>query len=396
MKRLGMWVLLMSKRLLKRPSFVIILCLLPCLLFSYRYLISEDSGVIRVGLCFENGETELAGELREALLANDIFADFYVCEEEEELYLDVAAGRAECGYLFPEDLPERFLQRDWEAAVTVVVSDNSRYADYISETVYARLFFYLADELVTEFLVTHADFGSGREEIEPLIAEQYKEAANGSSVFQFHYVDWDTGEIRQPKGEKDADHNYLTKPIRGTVALFVLLAGLAGLVFWFQDEREGRFAAFAYYKRPMLSLGSLLLPVLLGGAVGFLCLLLSGIVVGLLRELAAMFLYCLLVTAFCNLLRLLVPSVNAVCAMIPILSIASYLCCPVIMDITTFVPALAYIRPILVADYYLEAFLYPSLFWKLAAAVLLLPVTVAWDYRRQCGAGRQIPRLFEK
>lgn len=387
MKRLGIWILFMCKRLLKRPSFVIILCLLPCLLFSYRYLISEESGAVRVGLYFEDTEAELSGELREALLANDIFAEFYVCQESEELYLDVAAGRAECGYVFPADLPERFLQRDWEAAVTLVVSDNSRYADYISEAVYARLFFFLADELVTDYLATHVDFGGGREEIELFIAEQYRQAASSAdSIFEFHYVDGSTGEIQEQKGEKDADHNYLTKPIRGTVALFVLLAGLAGLVFWFQDEREGRFAAFAYYKRPVLSLGSLLLPVLLGGVVGLLCLELSGVAAVLWRELAAMLLYCLLVTAFCNLLRLMVPSVNAVCAMIPILSIASYLCCPVIMDIKTFVPALAYIRPILVVDYYLETFLQPAQFWRLAAAVLLLPVTVVSDYWRQTRA----------
>lgn len=388
MKRLGIWLLFMSKRLLKRPSFVIILCLLPCLLFSYRYLISEESGAVRVGLCFEDAEAELSGELREALLANDIFAEFYVCQEAEELYLDVAAGRAECGYVFPADLPERFLERDWEAAVTLVVSDNSRYADYISEAVYARLFFFLADELVTDYLATHADFGGGREEIEAFIAERYREASSADSIFVFHYVDGNTGEIQPQKGADDVDHNYLTKPIRGTVALFVLLAGLAGLVFWFQDEREGRFAAFAYYKRPLLSLGSLLLPALLGGVVGFFCLELSGIAAGFWWELVAMLLYCLLVTAFCNLLRLLIPSVNAVCAMIPILSVASYLCCPVIMDITTFLPALAYIRPILVVDYYLEAFLQPAEFWKLAAAVLLLPVTVAFDWWKQTRARR--------
>ena len=388
MKRLGMWVLLMSKRLLRRPSFVIILCLLPVLLLSYRYLIAQDSGKTRVGLCFENEDDALAKEVAEALLSNDLFAEFYVCGEEDELYSDVAAGRAECGYLFPADLSERFLQKDWEAAITLLVADGSQYADYISEAVYTRVFFALSDELVTDFLEEHADFGGSREEIAALISQKYEDAAEGMSVFEFHYIDAQTGEVQEESAETDSDYNYLTKPIRGTVALFVLLAGLAGLVFWFQDEKEGRFAAFAYYKRPLLTLGSLFLPTQLGGIVGVICLEFSGIAGNIFRELLAMQLYCLLVTAFCNLLRQIVPSVNAICAMIPILSIASYLCCPVIMDITTFLPALSYVRPVLVANYYLQAMQTLGQMWVLAAAVLLLPVTVALDYCK-LGAARR-------
>lgn len=383
MQRLGIWILLMSRRLLRRPSFVIILCLLPCLLFSYRYLIQKEDTSIRVGLYFEEGGSDFSEEMGTALRNNDIFANFYVCRSEQELYNDVAAGRAECGYVFVKDIQERFLQKDWEAVITVVVSDNSRYADYISEAVYARLFFTLSDELMTNFLAEHADFSGGREEIEQMFSEAYQQAAAQESVFSFQYLDLNTNERVDEEPGEDTDHNYLTKPIRGTVALFVLLSGLAGLVFWFQDEQEGRFQAFAYYKRPLLNLGSLMLPVFIGGTVAMVCVFLSGIARNPVTEVAFMLLFCLLVTGFCNLLRLLVKSVNAVCAMIPILSVASYLCCPVIMDLTTFVPAIHYIRPILVVDYYLEAFLIPSTVWKLVcAAIVLLPLTVLWDYRR--------------
>lgn len=386
MKRMGIWILLMSKRLLKRPSFVIILCLLPCLLISYRYLIREEDTSIRVGLYFEEGENAFTSQMKAALKNNDVFASFYVCPSENELYNDVAAGRAECGYIFDKEIQKRFVEKDWDAVITVVVSDNSRFADYINEIVYARLFYTLADELMTNFLSERAEFGEGREEIEQMFKDAYLQADSTESIFQIHYLDENKNEIVKEKA-LDTDYNYLTKPIRGTVALFVLLSGLAGLVFWFQDEQEGRFRAFTYYRRPYLNVGSLMLPVGIGGLVALVCMLLSGIGKNPLLELVVMILYCLLVTGFCNLLRLLVPSVNAICAMIPILSIASYLCCPVIMNLAVTVPAIGYIRPILVVNYYLEVFISSSNMWKLVlAAILLLPATVLWDFRKHAQA----------
>ncbi len=240
---------------------------------------------------------------------------------------------------------------------------------------------------MTNFLSDRAEFGEGREEIEQMFTEAYHYADGQPSIFQFHYLDVHNNDLTDEAVKDDTDHNYLTKPIRGTVALFVLLSGLAGLVFWFQDEQEGRFRAFAYYRRPLLNLGSLMLPVGIGCVVAFVCLLFSGIGRNPLTEAAFMLLFCLLVTGFCNLLRLLVPSVNAVCAMIPILSIASYLCCPVILDLVPVVPAVGYIRPILIVDYYLEAFLSADSVWRLLiAAILLLPATVLWDFRKHAQA----------
>ena len=47
MKRMGMWLLLMTKRLMKKPSFVIILVLLPAILILYRFIIRQDNGTLR-------------------------------------------------------------------------------------------------------------------------------------------------------------------------------------------------------------------------------------------------------------------------------------------------------------------------------------------------------------
>ena len=67
MKRMGMWLLLMTKRLMKKPSFVIILVLLPVILIMYRFIIRQDSGTLRACLYVPEGSDSLRGRLRKGL-----------------------------------------------------------------------------------------------------------------------------------------------------------------------------------------------------------------------------------------------------------------------------------------------------------------------------------------
>ncbi len=355
MKRFLVWLYLMSKRLLKKPSFVIILAMLPVVLLAYRFVITEDDEKLHAAFYIEGEGDVLTERLTEDLLGSDGVVAFYLCESEEELYNDVVAGRAECGYVFGENLLERFFDKDWRGVIRTIVSENSHYSAFVNEWVYAMLYSDMSEELTVDYMLNRSGVRMEKEEAEKLLRQMHAEAMKQAIVFDYSYVSLDGGGEVDETEEKTESH--LTKPIRGTVALFVLLAGLAGLVFWYQDDEEGRFRVMAYNKRPLISFGSLLLPTLLAGIVGVVCLMISGISVGIFTEMWQMLWYVLLVAAFCNLLRHLIPSVNVVCAMIPIMAIVTYLCCPIIVDLGVLFPFLGMMRRILVADYYLEAFL---------------------------------------
>ena len=103
MKRMGMWLLLMTKRLMKKPSFVIILVLLPVILIMYRFIIRQDSGSLRACLYVPEGSDSFTWAVAEGLVKDDSTAVFYLAPTEEDLYSDVIAGRAEAGYVFPKD-----------------------------------------------------------------------------------------------------------------------------------------------------------------------------------------------------------------------------------------------------------------------------------------------------
>ena len=393
MKKMLVWILLMSKRLLKRPSFILILAVLPLVLLCYRYILTEDSDTLRVALYAEEGD-EFSEEVVRRLTESDSFVSYYTVASAEEASEEVAGSRAECAYLFPAGSAEAILGGDFEDTVTVISSDNTRYKSLINEDVFCALYDCFSADVTVRMLLSYEKEEAGENpDYEPLGEEAIRELLasrseeRGTDIFRFYYLNLNEAQDADFVTEPETgDNNYLTKPIRGTVALFVLLAGLSGLVFWFQDNAEGRFKAFSYYKRPLLSLGSLLLPAFLAGIMGLVCIFLSGIGKNVFYELGMMLLYILLTTGFCNLLRLFLPSVNTASAAIPILVLASYIAAPVIIDLEPHLPLIRYIRKILTVDYYLEAVLSSAMLGRfIALSLVLLPITVLFDYTGRFG-----------
>lgn len=369
MKRLAMWLLLMTKRLLKKPSFVIILVLLPVILLMYRFIITQDDGTLRAAVYVAEGGDGLAAEVADGLENSDNMVQFYKTDSEDDLYSDVIAGRAEVGYVLPADLGHRFLSGKWSGSVIMVVSQTSQYAAFVNEFVTMELYQDYMEDTVTDYLVNKSGLELREDTVRPMVRSRLREVDGQESLFTITYRDSYTNE--ELSEEEVVTENYLMKPIRGTVALFVLLAGLAGLVFWFQDDAEGRFKVMSYERRPVINYGSLFLPTILGGIVGFVCIMIAGLSTGFFREVLIMLLYCIFIVGVCEIIRTLVPNVNAVCAIIPILAIGSYLCCPIIMDLKKTLPVIVYLRKILPPDYYLQVFNGRPVWMLLVAAAVV-------------------------
>ncbi len=381
MKRMGMWILLMTKRLMKKPSFVIILVLLPVILIGYRFIIKENEETLRACIYVPSGSDEYARTVAKELVKADYAATFYMADSEDDLYSDVIAGRAEVGYIFAKDLHQRMLTKDWAGAITMVVSDTSQFAEFVNEFVTVQLYSNIMEDYLTDYLATRSGINLTEEEIRPAVRENLAKQAEAETVFEVSYRDYYTN--TEVTKEEILQENYLTKPIRGTVALFVLLAGLAGLVFWFQDSAEGRFKVMSYEKRPVINYGSLLLPTLLAAVVGLVCIFIAGLAGNFFKELFVMLLYVFFVTGVCEIIRVAVPSVNAICAAIPILAIASYLCCPIVLDLKKVLPVVSYLRKILPPDYYLQTFNAAPVWVLAVAAAVVSAVTVLLELRER-------------
>ena len=156
-RRFFVWTFLTAKRLLKKPSFVLILLMLPAVILLYRALITENDGKLHVAVWFEEHDelskhflSEMTEKVPEQFL-------FYECEDEEDLYSDVAAGRAECGYVFSADMAGKILTDEWRGMITAVVSERTVYGEFVNEIVYDKLNRVLSFKVVSDYLVNRSD-----------------------------------------------------------------------------------------------------------------------------------------------------------------------------------------------------------------------------------------------
>ena len=177
MKRMGMWILLMTKRLMKKPSFIIILVLLPVILVMYRFIITEDDGTIRACVYVPEGSDSYTKQLAKHLAEAEYSARFYLVDSEDDLYSDVIAGRAEVGYVFPKDMNERFLTKNWDGAVRMVVSDTSQLAPFVNEFVNVVIYTDMMEDYIADYLVEDDELAAMQEDVNVILQHLMEDEA---------------------------------------------------------------------------------------------------------------------------------------------------------------------------------------------------------------------------
>jgi ABC-2 type transport system permease protein len=101
------WYLLQSKRLLKKPSFVVLLLLLPLLVLGLRAMEAEEGGMLRIALCAADPEDELALSIVDDLLMRQSLLEFTAVSSVEEAYASVRENKTDAAWVFLDGLQAR-------------------------------------------------------------------------------------------------------------------------------------------------------------------------------------------------------------------------------------------------------------------------------------------------
>ena len=103
--------MLLNKRLFKKPSFVIILCMIPLVVFGLKLISKQESGIVRIALVnlAEDGEDAVsgAGDIIDRLTGNDSVFLYSECASEEDALEMLEADSVDAVWIFPEDYDER-------------------------------------------------------------------------------------------------------------------------------------------------------------------------------------------------------------------------------------------------------------------------------------------------
>ena len=343
-RRVFLWLMMLNKRLLKKISFLIILCSIPLLVLGVNLMAKQESGILRVILCQEDAD-DLSEKIVSQLLDMKSALSFVEVETEEEAIRLVQANKADAAWIFPEDfegvMKTYFQEGIWDEPLIRVVEKEDNVMLHLSrEVLFGGLYSSITYTVYEQFVRT--EVLDGTEVSDEELWESYQKTNMEENMFVFSYLDGETA---------DMGTSYMLYPVRGLLALVIVLCGLALGLYFMQDEQNGIFIRLPLNRTV---LGSVLyqMPGLVDvGLVVLLALFFSGLAIGMLTELGLMFVYLWMVAGFSDLVRRLCKKQVRLGALIPMLVLVMLAVTPIFMG----APNMKWLQLLLPPYYYINA-----------------------------------------
>lgn len=320
--------MLLQKRLLKKGSFLLMLCLAPLLSAGVGRLSAEPAGIATIALYLPEKDAS-AQEIAERLLDGGGVLRYLSCGDEEEARALVKTGEADAAWIFSENLSERLEElgnkRRVRPVVTVVERKDSvpliLGREILSSAIYPSFSYlvyagYVRDELGLAEMTDEE------------LRRVYESVAVEGSLFQMVYPDETPGEME--------DFTYVQAPLRGILAIWFTFVGLAAALCFMQDEESGVYGRIPVTKRLSVSYIASAAFLLDAALVLLLSCKLAGVFTEWKREVISCTVFAVCVLAFANLLRMIFRTPQRMgMIFLPLLAFMLALC-PVFLNLPYF------------------------------------------------------------
>lgn len=356
-RKIFLWYLLLNKRLFKKISFLLILCIVPLLILVMRQAASQDSGMIKIMLCRENPSDELSAEVIQALASSKSVIQYITGTSEEDALDAVKSGSVDAAWIFPDHMQEKIedftSQSSSQNPILTIVEREDNVALQLSrEKLYGVLYPYISYSIYHNYI--SQNLAQGMSVMEEELRADYEETRVDGGLFRRTYVNNKEVEETEEAG------NYLLLPLRGLLSLWLVLCGLAASMYFIQDKESGVFSWVPVRKEMWLAYGYHFIVIGDAGIVMLLALKLSGLFTTLGTELVLLLLMILMSAAFCNFVRILCQKVQRLTVCTPLLILAMLVLCPIFLDVHKFRPVQYLLPPF----YYLNALHNPAFLYR--------------------------------
>lgn len=325
---------LLQKRLLKRKSFFLLLCLAPLLAAGVGRLSEEPAGIAVIALYLPQKNTAAQENAAVEEIAHRIFDGesvlrYLSCGDEKEARAYVESGEADAAWIFAEDMEERLREladrRRVRPVVTVLERSDSvpliLSREILTAAIYPAFSYAVYEGYVREEL--------GMEEMtEEELRAAYERVAVEGSLFRMVYPDRTLGEAE--------DYGYVQAPLRGILAIWLIFCGLASALWFMRDEEKGVYERIPAAKRLLASYTACAVFLADASVVMLSAVKLSGVFTNWKSEVAGCVVFAACVTAFANFLRLLCRTPQRLgMTLLPLAALMLALC-PVFLNLQRF------------------------------------------------------------
>ena len=324
MRRVMIWCLLTEKRLLKKISYVAVLLIVPILVFGLRQASSQEAGIVTIGLYTPDEDGSLSDTVLKRFTEEKSILRFLRYETEEEAIKALTEKTVDAVWILPEGLEDKLAKMAEKRTVKPVARVLEREDDvaliFTREVLCSRIFPELAYQVYLEFIDRKLD-GNGPEK-EELLARFERNLWKGN-LFQAEYLD----------GKEEAADNYFMAPIRGLLAIWLVLSGFAGILYQKQDEMNGLFDAIPGRKRIWYAFGMQAVVLFNGGVIYLMACKIMGVLERFWQELFLLLLLLFMIACFCNVIGLLIKRMEGIGILIPVMTLLMIAFCPIFINL---------------------------------------------------------------
>lgn len=358
MKQTKVRLWLLTKRLAKRPLYLAILLLMPIM----TLLLSRSQGGESVGIkAYLYTEQEDMDFVQELLEAEPRIITFAMAESEEALKQAVLTKEADCGYVFPADFSDRLAADDWKRSVRLYCGEDVMIPMLVNEVVYTAVFRAYSENTFMDYAKTvFAEAAGGGLEAQKQAGELLNLYLTNGSTFSFSYHGTmpqagqlsNESEEMLPGEQQEANLMENVVPVRGMLALFMMLCACCGLVDYKRDREAGRLIWTRH--RFMIQLMMILLPTIAAAVISLLCMFASGVWNGFIIEITNVMIYICLLAVYTVVWGILFRSEHAVVASVPFLLLATILFCPIFWNLKSVLPIFQVMEKLFPVSWYLN------------------------------------------
>lgn len=329
MKRLFLWFVLLNKRLYKKITFLGILLLIPVIVVVFNMSAQEPSGIVSVMLGIEDPNDPVTAGIVEKLENEAIVISFTKSTPEQAL-VQVQAGKVDAAWIFPADMHAKILaytreEKDSSGFIRIVEREQTvallLAREKLSGAVYEQIAKQMYLNEVRDRLPQFEDTAD-----QEWLAYLEKTGVSGE-LFAFYDI---YGNAREESA------NYLTTPLRGLLAIMVAIGAVVTAMYYQKDQERGIFSLLPERQRIIGELGYQLVSAINIMVFVMIALISAKLSVKLWQELLLFVLYSLCCSLFGMAMRSLFGGGRLLAVMIPVLSLAMMVICPVFFDMEIF------------------------------------------------------------
>lgn len=342
MKRAGICLWMMTKRMGKHPVYWVLLLLFPAALFAvpkFNRAVREEQ--IQVGYVMEGQFAEMEYKLQEN--GENLF-HYIKYADKNEMKDDIATGEASCGVVFDAEFTKKLKEQDYYHCIKLYLPEGMNVGGMVQEDVFQRVYQVYSAVWYAELLEQQGY------EIKPEeVLQKFSEYQKEGKVFAVNY------EVQAEKGPELHDNSEEVKggsalSLRRILAFLTLLSASLGALDGSKDRKRNLGKGIpGSGGLAMAAVGAPILPATLFLAGG---MVLNNIT-EILPELISAFLYGFILWLLAVVFSRFLPEKLLEGAM-PCFLLIVFLCCPIFFDLGETISLVGHLSKGFPITWYLE------------------------------------------